>query len=171
MDDLGLQRLNALSQSDAIEQFRRCCGTVSWCRDMANARPYPSIEAIHEAADRVMDGMSDDEWREAFACHPRIGDIQSLRMKYVGNREWSKAEQAGVGVADETTLRELAEGNAEYVQKFGFIFIVCATGKSASEMLAVMQSRLQSTIESELKVAAGEQRKITHLRIDKMESV
>ncbi len=116
-----------------------------------------------------MDKLSDCEWLEAFACHPQIGDMNSLRMKYAGNREWSAGEQAGVNAADEAILQALANGNAEYKEKFGFIFIVCATGKSAAEMLGILESRLPLSYAEEIVNAAREQRKITHLRIDKME--
>lgn len=169
MEPQGLKQLNELSLEQAIEQFRRCCGTERWCRVMATARPFSNVESLHRTADDIMDDLTDEEWLEAFACHPQIGDLNSLRMKYAGNREWSAGEQAGVKAADEQVVHELAAGNTAYKAKFGFIFIVCATGKSAAEMLDGLRSRLPLSYAEELVNASREQRKITHLRIDKME--
>ncbi len=143
MESSSLQRLNGLSHQEALEHFRRCCGTVRWCTEMAERRPFADPGSVHATADQIMDKLSDCEWLEAFACHPQIGDMNSLRMKYAGNREWSAGEQAGVNAADEAILQALANGNAEYKEKFGFIFIVCATGKSAAEMLGILESRLR----------------------------
>jgi 2-oxo-4-hydroxy-4-carboxy-5-ureidoimidazoline decarboxylase len=169
MEIAHLTRLNSVAFNEAVEYFRRCCGTDSWCRQMAECRPFSSLEDIHLKADACLDRLSQDGWLEAFACHPQIGDVNSLRMKYAGNREWSANEQSGVSIASEETLTELAKGNADYKKKFGFIFIVCASGKSASEMLAILSARLPLSIDEEIANAAREQRKITHLRIDKLE--
>ena len=116
-----------------------------------------------------MDAMPRDAWLEALESHPKIGDLESLRMKYAGNKEWSGGEQAGVNSADEATLVALAEGNETYEQRFGYLFVVCATGKSAAEMLALLQERLGNEADEEFTIACGEQRKITHLRLDKLE--
>lgn len=164
----SLDRLNTLPTLEMIEQFRKCCGASAWCRAMTTARPHLTLAALHDAADRCFDDLTEADWLEAFAAHPKIGDLQSLRMKYAGNKEWSGGEQAGVNHADEAVLHKLAEGNAAYEAKFGFIFIVCATGKSAAEMLAILESRLPNDRATELPIAAGEQRKITHLRLDKL---
>ncbi len=169
MENAGVTRLNSIAFNEAVEHFRRCCGTDSWCQQMAKCRPFNSIEDLHQKADECLDQLSSDGWLEAFACHPQIGDVHSLRMKYAGNREWSANEQAGVSIAGEDTLSALAKGNADYKEKFGFIFIVCASGKSASEMLAILNARLPLSFDEEIANAAREQRRITHLRIDKME--
>jgi 2-oxo-4-hydroxy-4-carboxy-5-ureidoimidazoline decarboxylase len=169
MDTNSIDRLNRISLSEAGEEFSRCCGAKAWSMSMAKHRPYDDLAQLHEVADRIMDQLSDTDWLEAFACHPQIGNVQSLRMKYAGNREWSAGEQSGVSVAQEATLVALAEGNAAYLQKFGFIFIVCATGKTADEMLSLLKQRLPLSLEEERRNAAIEQRKITHLRLDKME--
>jgi 2-oxo-4-hydroxy-4-carboxy-5-ureidoimidazoline decarboxylase len=168
MDEETLQWLNQLPADQAIEQFRRSCAAEPWCEKLASSRPFATVDSLHQAADTVFDRLTDDDWLEAFAAHPMIGDMASLRMKYTGNREWSAGEQAGVAVATEQTLQSLAELNLAYREKFGFIFIVCASGKSASEMLELLMARIGNEASTELRNAAAEQRKITHLRIDKM---
>lgn len=123
---------------------------------------------MHQLADDVFDGLSDDDWKEAFAFHPQIGDAESLRMRFAGNKEWSGAEQSGMSQADEQTIQDLAVGNQKYEKRFGYIFIICASGKSASEMLSLLNERLGNETGDELTIAANEQRKISHLRIDKL---
>lgn len=166
----ALDALNAAPRPDAVDTFRRCCGATAWCEAMADARPFPSTQAIRDAAPHAFATLDQAAWLEAFAAHPKIGDLSSLRMKYRGNREWSASEQAGVGddTASEDVLVRLAEGNAAYESRFGFIFIVCATGKPATEMLAILESRLPNTRDRELRIAAAEQARITALRIDKL---
>ena len=161
--------LNAMSTAHACETMRRCCGAGWWCDAMVAARPFADDAAIFTSADHAFDVMPRDAWLEAFTSHPKIGDLNSLRMKYAGNKEWSGGEQAGVNTADDATLQGLAEGNREYEERFGYLFIVCATGKTAAEMLAILQSRLPNDPETEFSIAAGEQRKITHLRLARLE--
>lgn len=135
---------------------------------MAAALPVADEAALVAAADEAFDAMPREAWLEAFTSHPKIGDITSLRMKFAGNKEWSGGEQAGIAEADEAVLRRLAAGNDDYEQRFGYLFIVCATGKSAAEMLSLLGNRLPNDDATELRIAAGEQRKITHLRLAKM---
>ena len=168
MDEKAVQWINLLSHQDAIEAFRKCCGSSAWFEQMSNNRPYADSAALLENADIVFDSLSEKDWLEAFECHPKIGDLDSLRMKYPGNRDWSAGEQAGVTEANDQTLLKLAAGNNEYLDRFGYIFIVCATGKSADEMLSLLESRLQNTPKDELPIAATEQRKITQLRLAMM---
>lgn len=137
---------------------------------MAEALPLADEAALVAAADGAFDAMPREAWLEAFTSHPKIGDIKSLRMKFAGNKEWSGGEQAGIAEADETVFQRLATGNDDYEQRFGYLFIVCATGKSAAEMLSLLEARLPNDDATELRIAAGEQRKITHLRLAKMES-
>lgn len=168
MTNATLQWLNALPRPDAINAFRRCCGASAWCDKMADSRPLATPAALRTTADAVFDSLADSDWLQAFACHPRIGDFASLKMKYAGNREWSAGEQAGAQAADDHTLHRLAELNHAYEQEFGYLFIVCASGKSAAEMLTILETRLQHKPEDELPIAAAEQRKITHLRLAKL---
>ncbi|MEM6468188.1 MAG: 2-oxo-4-hydroxy-4-carboxy-5-ureidoimidazoline decarboxylase [Planctomycetota bacterium] len=168
MSGLSIQNLNQMSDDAAAESLLGCCGARSWCRLMASRRPFAALAELHREADLVFDLLTREDWLEAFASHPKIGDLESLRMKFAGNREWSSSEQAGVSDAGDETLRRLADGNARYLAKFGFIFIICATGLSASEMLAALESRLANSNDVELKTASSAQRQITHLRLDKI---
>ncbi|TWT76112.1 Uric acid degradation bifunctional protein PucL [Posidoniimonas polymericola] len=160
--------LNSLTDKQAQATFKACCGSTYWARKMSAARPFPDVTAAEHAARLAFNAMPNSAWIEAFESHPRIGDIDSLRMKYAGNQQWSASEQAGAGGADEETIKRLAEGNDDYHSTFGATFIVCATGKSAAEMLEILEERLQNAPADEFEVACGEQRKITALRLDKL---
>ena len=134
---------------------------------MAGSRPFADLSSVHHTAEKIWNGLSREDWLEAFTAHPRIGDVNSLRKKFENTRTWASGEQSGVNEAEEKVLHGLAEGNESYEKKFGFIFIVCATGKSAAEMLALLQARLPNTREQEMVNAAAEQVKITRIRLDK----
>ncbi len=160
-------KLNALPPPEAEAALLACCGSQSWARRMAEGRPYADASELIEVADRVWWSLAPADWREAFAAHPQIG-----AKKIEGEdqfQRWSEQEQAGVASAETALLAELAEANRTYAERFGFIFIVCATGKSAEEMLGLLRSRLGNDPETELYVAAEEQRKITGLRLGKIE--
>jgi len=166
-DERSVAIFNRLPRDPAICEMERCCGAKAWCLAMVTQRPFGDLATLHSAADVAFDSLEENDWLEAFSHHPKIGDIKSLMMKYAGNRDWSAGEQAGMSATDELTITSLAEGNEAYERKFGFIFIVCASGRSASEMLSLLLVRLPQDRESEIRNAAIEQRKITHLRIDK----
>ncbi len=165
---MTLAELNALPEERAVEELTRCCGCARWARTVAAGRPFASKEAVLALADREWSRTSPQEWLEAFTHHPRIGGKDALRAKFAATKTWSQGEQAAAAVADEATLDALAKGNADYEARFGFIFIVCATGKSAAEMLTLLKTRLPNTREQELAVAAGEQAKITRIRLEKL---
>jgi len=137
-------------------------------RNIKPARSTSRTEQVRRAADEIWWALEPDEWREAFTHHPKIGDMASLRTKFASTKAWAAAEQASVREASEAILTRLAQGNAAYEQKFGYIFIVCATGKSAPEMLALLEQRLPHPPTLELKIAAEEQRKITQIRLGKL---
>jgi 2-oxo-4-hydroxy-4-carboxy-5-ureidoimidazoline decarboxylase len=168
MSNFLAKHLNELDATAAIAELQKCCGSTWWCQKVSESQPYCDDGSLREVVNETFDHMPREAWLEAFAAHPKIGDLESLRMKFAGNREWSGGEQAGVTAASEEVLQALARGNDEYFERFGYLFIVCATGKSADEMLALLQSRLGNDAESELAVAAAEQRKITHLRLEKL---
>ena len=159
---------NNLSDDELCAEFRKCCGSQWWCERMLAERPFASVEALRDAADRTFAGMPRDAWLEAFASHPQIGDLESLKMKFAGNREWSAGEQSGVLETNEETLIRLRDGNALYLERFGYIFIVCATGKAAEEMLEILERRLANDAETELREAAAQQQRITLLRLEKL---
>lgn len=158
--EIRLAALNDCAPETARSQLRRCCGSSKWVDRMELARPFSGMDELEKCADRVWASCSHEDWLEAFAAHPRIGD-QSGNL-------WSKQEQSGVSAAASLVLTELAETNRVYEKKFGHTFIVCATGKSAAEMLQLLKQRLQNPAEEELKIAAEQQRLITRLRLRKL---
>jgi len=163
--------LDAMDEADARAALTRCCGAARWVEGMLARRPFGDDAALHCAADEVWAAMGRSDVLEAFSHHPRIGaDIDALRARFgsKGDLQWSSGEQAGLSEADEDTLRALRDGNLAYEERFGFIFIVCASGKSAAEMLALLRSRLHNDPDDELRIAAAEQAKITHLRLEKL---
>lgn len=170
MSDLiyTLDELNALNKEDASFAFGNCCTASRWVAGMVDARPFISIDACQQAALDVWATMCEADFLEAFEGHPKIGDVTSLREKYAHTKKLASGEQSSVSEADEKTILALAQGNTDYEDKFGFIFIVCATGKSAAEMNALLQQRLPNDRETELRNAAGQQALITAIRIDKL---
>ncbi|MBI5169703.1 MAG: 2-oxo-4-hydroxy-4-carboxy-5-ureidoimidazoline decarboxylase [Candidatus Eisenbacteria bacterium] len=165
---MTIEQLNAAPAAAAAEALERCCGASAWVRAMLGARPFASAEALHAAADACCAALEERDWLEAFTHHPRIGDVASLRAKFASTARWAGGEQAGAAAADEATLQALAKGNDDYFARFGFIFIVCASGLSAAEMLARLEARLPHERAEELRIAASEQNRITHLRLDKL---
>jgi 2-oxo-4-hydroxy-4-carboxy-5-ureidoimidazoline decarboxylase len=143
-----------------LEELTACCGSTEWAAAMLARQPFAGRVEMHAAADEVWWGLTEEDWLEAFSKHPKIGQKSSAR--------WSSEEQNGMRQATREIELEMARLNAEYEAKFGFIFIVCATGKSADEMLQVITTRLNNSRGEEIRNAATEQAKITHLRLDKL---
>ena len=135
---------------------------------MSDARPFAGANDLMAKADSVWWSLRDEDWLEAFRAHPKIGEQKAAAVQSEQARGWSAQEQSGVQDAATETKAALAAGNQEYEARFGFIFIVCATGKSSTEMLAILNARLQNDPGTELRVAAEEQRKITQLRLEKL---
>jgi len=135
---------------------------------MSSDRPYETVEALLEHADHIWWSLNSDDWLEAFRSHPKIGEKRASDNVSAQSRHWSGQEQAGMSSASQETADSLTELNRAYEQKFGFIFIICATGKSSAEMLAALQERLQHDSDTELRLAAAEQAKITALRLKKL---
>ncbi|MCW2926364.1 MAG: hypothetical protein JWM86_332 [Thermoleophilia bacterium] len=142
------------------------CGSARWVRIMAAHAPFASIDAVHAAAEDAFEELVEDDWLEAFAHHPRIGDVAELRARFAASGALSEREQAGLGDAQDDVVAQLAAGNARYEAKFGFVFLVRASGRSADEMLELQQARLDNTRDEELAIAAQQQREITRIRID-----
>lgn len=165
---MDLSDLNDLSDSEAVDALLKCCGSTAWAEQMAAARPFDSRSQLLETADDIWWNLGEDDWLQAFGAHPKIGDLESLREKYSSTRSWSESEQQGVESASEQVLQRLAEANTEYEQKFGYIFIVCASGKSAREMLDILEGRLPNEPDDEIEIAAGEQAEITEIRLNKL---
>jgi 2-oxo-4-hydroxy-4-carboxy-5-ureidoimidazoline decarboxylase len=163
-----LKNLNQLPAKDAYHIFMQCCASITWVTKMVNARPFANKAALIQAADDAWQGLTEQDYLEAFEGHPKIGDVNSLRAKYANTKALAGNEQGLVKEANDDVLQVLSQGNTDYEEKFGFIFIVCATGKSAQEMSDLLQTRLPNNKAQELVNAAEEQRKIFQLRIDKV---
>jgi 2-oxo-4-hydroxy-4-carboxy-5-ureidoimidazoline decarboxylase len=161
----------------ARDAMLACCGAKRWAAEMAALRPIESVAALNEKADEVWSTMEEADWLEAFACHPRIGArigerkaeqaAGQNRQTFGRSAAWSKQERARASTASEQVMADLAEGNREYEDRFGFTYIVCATGKSAEEMLAILKRRLGATREAELREAAEQQWQIMQIRLKK----
>ncbi len=164
----GPKRLDALPLEEAREAFHRCCGSARWAERMVKGRPYRSEGALMTAAERAFAVLGRADWLEAFSHHPRIGDRQAPAARFTLTRQWSAGEQGGVSGANDDVLARLAETNRAYAERFGYTFIVCATGRSASEMLAALEERLGNDPDREIAVAAAEQVKITAIRLTKL---
>lgn len=163
--------LNTLSREAASEALARCCGATRWVQGMLARLPFASHTAMSAAAVEIWAQLGPEDYREAFGHHPEIGsNLEELREKFAKTADFSAAEQSAARNASEATLRALRDGNQAYRERFGYSFIVCATGKSAQEMLALLQARLKHAPDLELGIAAAEQAKITHLRLEKLES-
>lgn len=165
---MKIEALNRLPEAQARVAFDRCCGSSRWITAMVAARPFPDRAALETMADRAFARLGLADWLEAFSKHPKIGDVAEMRSRFANTAAWAGTEQGGVASADEATLKALADDNRTYEQRFGYIFIVCATGKGAEEMLAMLRARLGNDPEREFELAAAEQRKITWLRIGKL---
>ncbi|MGC4088986.1 MAG: 2-oxo-4-hydroxy-4-carboxy-5-ureidoimidazoline decarboxylase [Polyangiaceae bacterium] len=165
----ALERLNTLPAVEAAPMLERCCGARRWVEGMLAARPFASRQALYAHAEQVWAGLAAADFLEAFAHHPEIGaNLDDLRRKFQATATWSESEQSGTAGASEAVLQALRSQNQAYRARFGYSFIVCATGKSASEMLALLQERLPNPPDTELAVAAAEQAKITRLRLEKL---
>jgi OHCU decarboxylase len=166
-----LDELNTLPAERAAEMFRACCGASRWVDEMVARRPFASTDTVLAMADDIWRAMGPGDWHEAFAHHPRIGEREGAPTQDARAASWSTAEQSSVASANRLTQEQLAEINRAYEARFGYIYIVCASGRSADELLAIAARRLGNAPDDELRVAAEEQRQITHLRLRKLLSL
>jgi len=170
---MPINDLNALPEDSAVAELLHCCGSTRWARGMAAARPLPSLEAMSMTADRIWASLEPEDWLEAFRTHPRIGESGGAGGADEAGEAgeagaWSADEQAGVGSMTDAVGERLAKANREYEARFGYLFIVCATGKSAEEILAILERRLANGPGEELRIAVEEQRKIMRLRLARL---
>lgn len=165
---MNLAQLNDLTAEQATHTFMQCCTSANWVARMVQARPFADKTDLKTKADIAWQGLVEADYLEAFEGHPQIGNVDTLRAKYANTKELASGEQSSVSEATEQVIASLSQGNADYLEKFGFIFIVCATGKSAAQMVELLQARLPNDKETELANAAEEQRKIFHLRLEKL---
>jgi len=163
---MTLDALNKLDRERLWQALQNCCGSTVWIERMVALFPLESVADLLHAADKVWHACGKEDWLEAFRHHPRIGDLEALKKKYAGTG--AASEQSGALDASLVVLEALAEGNKLYEAKFGYIFIVCATGRSAGEMLGLLRARLGNDPDKEIFIAMGEQEKITRLRLEKL---
>ena len=169
MHDLAsLNSLNSLPPADAEKQLLQCCGSTLWAKQIAEARPYSTLDALLASADEIWWSLDRNDWLEAFRSHPKIGEKKAAEPVSTQAHQWSGQEQSGVTTASQDTVDSLATLNRAYEQKFGFIFIICATGKTSDEMLSALRERIEHDAADELPIAAAEQSKITVLRLKKL---
>jgi allantoicase len=159
-EQAGIRRLDALPEAACAAELLRCCGSTTWARRMAAARPFRDAAGLSQLADDVWAGVSDADRLEAFAAHPRIGERAATA--------WSRQEQSGAAEAGSDVRAALEAGNRRYEQRFGHVFLICATGRGAEEILAELEQRSSNDADTELALAAEEQRKITALRLAKL---
>lgn len=165
---MTLHELNTLPLPQLKEELTKCCGSSAWVNRMLPFFPADDLVELLEDAEEQWFLCTEADWKEAFAQHPKIGDTKSFKTKFASTAQLASVEQSGINNAPAQTIEALAQGNKEYEEKFGFIFIVYASGKSAEEMLAILLNRLQNSSEVEIEIAADEQNKITKLRIEKL---
>ncbi len=164
----GLDTLNSLSPPAAVAELTKCCGSTRWAERMAAERPFEVVAELLESTDRIWWELESKDWLEAFNHHPKIGEKKAAPLQSSEAAAWSEQEQAITHTAAEELLQELTALNRVYEERFGFIFIVCAMGKTTEEMLALLRERLHNDHATELRIAAEEQRRITHLRLRKL---
>ncbi len=163
-----LEQLNQAANETAEADFLSCCGSQTWARLMTEARPFADVAELIKQARQIWLNLDAQDWLEAFAAHPKIGAKKAVAHQSAQAAEWSNAEQSGTQTAAASLRDELENANRLYEEKFGFIFIVCATGRSAQEMLELCRRRLNNDADSEIRIAADEQRKITEIRLKKL---
>ncbi len=164
----GIEMLNAATKAEASASLLDCCGSQEWVRRMLARRPFRSHEELLEAAGEMWNGLRGNAWLEAFRHHPKIGGKKAERKQSGTAKAWSAGEQSGVQQISANAKNELAAANRAYEKKFGYIFIVCAAGKSTEEILALLTQRIANDPAGELRIAADEQRKITRLRLERL---
>ena len=161
-------RINELSKTELSKALSRCCSSLVWLNRLLVKFPVADEQQLLDYADQSWQGLDEADYLQAFAGHPKIGDMKSLQDKYAATTSQAAVEQSAMAFAGEDTVKMLMVGNRAYEKKFGFIFIVCATGKSADEMLGLLEQRLGNDREVELNNAAREQAAITRLRLLKL---
>lgn len=164
-----MEPLNAMSAADAADAFVKCCGSPEFGRRMAAARPFASFDDVLATSRKVWYDCPAAEWELAFKAHPRIGDVSALKEKFASTANWCEGEQSAAQASmDDATINELAEWNKKYEEKFGRVFLICASGKPADVILAALKERYPNEQDVELRNAADEQQKITEIRLEKL---
>ena len=164
----GIQQLNEMTAAQARKALLDCCGAKKWAARMIARRPFAGESELFAAADTIWASLGQRDWLEAFRLHPPIGAGKAAAKQSAEGKKWSTGEQSMAQQAQAETLAAMAEANSEYQAKFGYVFLICATGKTAEEILASLRQRMPNDAETELRVATEEQGKITRLRLEKL---
>ena len=165
---MTLHDLNLLDKDRLKEVLFKCCGSTAWVERMVKLFPMDDLVELLEDAEEQWFECSEEDWRQAFTQHPKIGDRESLKKKLATTADWAEDEQSGVTGASDLVIQALIEGNELYEDKFGYIFIVSATGKTAEEILGLLHARIPNPAGEEIRIAADEQNKITKIRLQKL---
>ncbi|WP_158969351.1 2-oxo-4-hydroxy-4-carboxy-5-ureidoimidazoline decarboxylase [Paraglaciecola sp. L3A3] len=165
---MTLSELNSVTPEQAYKVFESCCCAPNWVNKMVKKRPFTNTLVLQEQALRIWNNLDHVDYLAAFEGHPQIGDLSTLQKKYASTSDTAGHEQSGMSLAQQSTLEKMALLNQQYLERFGFIFIVCASGKSAEQMLELIQSRINNSPQQEIQIAAREQAKITKLRLEKL---
>ncbi len=160
-------KLNRISREEAYAELLKCCGSTRWAREVAALKPFWDVTQVLILGHRVWTELSAEDWLEAFRAHPKIGETKAAAAVSEQERRWAEGEQARAQEAADETRAALSEANREYEERFGFIFIICASGRTAEEILAALRRRMNNERDAELRVAADEQWNITELRLRK----
>lgn len=165
---ISLKQFNSLPINEAVSILATCCTAQNWAQALAAKRPFDSLTSLMDASDNIWHTMHESDFLQAFEGHPQIGDVSTLSKKYKNTAASAASEQSAVNDADLETLQNLATANQAYLQKFGFIFIIFASGKTAKQMLDLINKRIHNSRQHELVTAANEQNKITRHRLQAM---
>ena len=166
--DGPIEKLNRMPPNDRRASLLSCCGSTRWAEEVSGLLPMWDVGQLLILGERVWRELGREDWLEAFRAHPKIGERRAAASAGEDARRWSEGEQSRARATSTETLDALAQANREYEEKFGFVFIVCATNRSADEMLDALRERMKNDAETELRVAAEEQWRITELRIKKL---
>jgi len=165
---MKLEEFNKLPIDEAVIMLSSCCSSQRWQEEVIKGRPYRDKEDFFFKQEKIWNELEQADYMQAFEGHAKIGDVTSLKKKYGHTKELAAGEQSGVDLATEKVIEELARFNQDYEDRFGYIFIVCATGKSATEMLEILKMRINNNPDFELPIAVAEQNKITKIRLEKI---
>jgi len=165
---MTLDQINKANSEQIYSLFENCCCAPNWIQKMIDARPFANKAALLEASEKSFAQLVEADYLTAFEGHPQIGNLETLAKKYANTSGSASHEQSGMSAAQKSVLEEMQALNIEYLERFGFIFIVCASGKSAQEMLDLIKSRINNDRQSELTIAGNEQAKITKIRLEKL---
>jgi 2-oxo-4-hydroxy-4-carboxy-5-ureidoimidazoline decarboxylase len=162
-----LARWNTLPSDEAATEILSCCGSRTWAANLAARRPFAEEQTLFTAADDCWQNLPEADWLEAFRSHPRIGEQHAQKKTTTVSAAWSRSEQSRMREADDAILLRMREGHRQYEERFGRIFIVCASGKQPAEMLSILEHRLANDPAQELLESGAQQQQIMQLRLRK----